>query len=257
MKTLKLFWSASMQAEMEYRMNFVLAALNSVGTVASGLFGLYLFYRKDPNALGGWSQYEALTVLGLFTILQGVTRSLLNPNLTRIVQYVFDGTLDFVLLKPLDSQFWLSLRNVAPWGIPDVILGCALLVYAGVHMDVGPWQYLWGIVPVVLAVVVLYSLWFVFAGLSIWYVKVWNATEVLRGLLEAGRFPIDAFPLGVGVFFKFVVPVAFMTTIPAQAIMGKAGANWIVAEFAIALGLFLFSRYFWRYALKYYTSASS
>lgn len=257
LKTLRLFWSASMAAEMEYRLNFVLATLNSLLGLVGGVFGLFLFYRKDDYALGGWSHEQALVVLGLFTIMQGVTKSLLDPNLSRLVHYVWEGTLDFVLLKPIDSQFWLSMRNAAPWGIPDLLFGCGLLVYAGVRMDVSPLHYLAGVAPVMLAVVVLYSLWFVFASLSIWYVKIWNVTEVLRGLLEAGRFPIDAFPFGVGVFFKFILPVAFMTTVPAQVIIGDAGAAWMAGEVAVAVGLFLFARWFWRFALRFYTSASS
>ena len=38
----------------------------------------------------------------------------LRPNLGAIVTHVREGTLDFVLLKPIDSQFWLSLRTLSP-----------------------------------------------------------------------------------------------------------------------------------------------
>jgi len=108
---------------MEYRVNFAISALNAVGAAAVGFFGLGLFYRADDHALGGWSWDQALAVLGMFEILRGVTTCLLDPNLTRIVRYVYEGTLDFVLLKPIDSQFWLSTRNASPWGIPDMLIG--------------------------------------------------------------------------------------------------------------------------------------
>lgn len=256
-KTLRLFWSTAVAAEMEYRVNFVLSALNAVGAAAVGLFGLELLYSHNDNALGGWSWEQALVVLGLFEILRGVTTSFLDPNLTRIVRYVYEGTLDFVLLKPMDSQFWLSTRNVSPWGIPDMLIGLGILIFAGVRLDVPFGMYFVGLIPVGLALLVLYSLWFVFASFSIWYVKIWNATEVLRGLLEAGRYPRAAFPGFVQIFFTFVVPVAFMTTVPAEVLMGEATVTWMIAEAAIAIGLFMFSRVFWRFALRYYTSASS
>lgn len=242
---------------MEYRVNFVLSALNAVGATAVGLFGLELLYNNNENALGGWSWEQALAVLGLFEILRGVTTSFLDPNLTRIVRYVYEGTLDFVLLKPMDSQFWLSTRNVSPWGIPDMLIGLGILIFAGVRMDVPFGMYFVGLIPVALGMLVLYSLWFIFASFSIWYVKIWNATEVLRGLLEAGRYPRAAFPGFVQIFFTFVVPVAFMTTVPAEVLMGEATVTWMIAEAVIAIGLFLFSRIFWRFALRYYTSASS
>ena len=40
---LKLFWGAAIAAELEYRINFVLAALSSLGNLAGSLFGLFLF----------------------------------------------------------------------------------------------------------------------------------------------------------------------------------------------------------------------
>ena len=255
-RTLRLFWSAAIGAEMEYRINFTLAALNSIGGLAGGIFALDLFYRNGAQ-LGNWSWEQALVVFGLFTLLNGVSLSFLNPNLNRIVEYVHQGTLDFVLLKPIDSQFWLSLRNASPWGVPDMVFGLGVITYAGLKMGVGAGAYLVGIVPVLLAVIVLYSLWFIFASLSIWYVKVWNATEVLRSLLDAGRFPVTAFPMAVRIFFTVIVPVAFLTTVPAELMMGQAGAKWLAIEGAIAIGLFLFTRLFWKFALRYYTSASS
>ncbi len=256
LRTLRLFWSTSLAAEMEYRANFTLAALTSLGSLVGGLFTLDLFYRNGAR-LGGWLWEEALVVFALFTLLTGFSSVILSPNLSRIVEHVHRGTLDFVLLKPVDSQFWVSLRNASPWGLPDILLGLGLLVYAGMALDVSPVMMLLGVAPVLLAVVVLYSLWFVFGSLAIWYVKIWNVTEVLRGLLEAGRFPIAAFPAGVRVFFTVVVPVAFLTSVPAELMIGRGSAAWLAAEAAIAVGLFLFTRWFWRFALRYYTSASS
>jgi ABC-2 type transport system permease protein len=49
---------------------------------------------------------------------------------------------------------------------------------------------------------------------SIWFVKIYNVTEVLRGLLEAGRYPIVAYLAAYRFFCTFMMPVAFLTTIP-------------------------------------------
>lgn len=256
LQTWRRFWSASIAAEMEYRINFLLAALNGLGGLAGGLFGLDLFYRHGAS-LGDWTWDEALTVFGLFIFLNGITASILTPNLTRIVEYVHRGTLDFVLLKPIDSQFWLSLRNATPWGLPDMFFGLTILVIAAVRRDSPAMDVMLGLIPLGLAVVVLYSLWFIVGCLSIWYVKVWNATEVLRTFLDAGRYPASAFPVAMRVFFTFIVPVAFMTTIPAQVMLGQSQPHWIIAQAAVAIGLFIFTRFFWRFALRFYTSASS
>ena len=95
------------------------------------------------------------------------------------------------------------------------------------------------------------------ATTSIWFVKTWNATEVLRATLTAGRYPITAYPQTLRVFFTVVVPVAFLTTIPAVALLGRASAGWVAGSLLAAVLSLILSRLFWRQALRHYTSASS
>lgn len=255
-QVLRLFWSAAIAAELEYRLNFIIAALSSLCGLAGSLFGLFLFYRTGYT-FAGWAWEEALIVLGIFTVLQGFSSTFLGPNLNHIVQHVQQGTLDFILLKPINSQFWLSTRTLSPWGMPDLVFGFLLIGYAGSKLQVSLGDYLWGLLPLVFGLMILYSLWFMLGATSIWFVKIYNVTEVLRGLLEAGRFPMVAYPAAYRFFFTFVVPVAFLTTIPAEALLGRAEVTWILGAAILALLLLFVARWFWQFALRFYTSASS
>ncbi|GAA6624056.1 ABC transporter permease [Scytonema sp. NUACC26] len=256
LRVLTLFWSAAIAAELEYRINFLLAALSSLGNMVGSLFGLFLFYRNGYR-FAGWSWEAALLVLGIFTLLQGFSATFLAPNLNRIVRHVQEGTLDFVLLKPIRSQFWLSTHTVSPWGLPDVIFGSIIIGYAGQQLGLGINDYLKSAIPLFSGFVILYSLWFMLGATSIWFVKIYNVTEVLRGLLEAGRYPMVAYPTAFRFFFTFVVPVAFLTTIPAEAMLGRSQISGMLAAGVLALVLFFISTRFWRFALRFYTSASS
>ncbi|QKD84107.1 ABC transporter permease [Thermoleptolyngbya sichuanensis A183] len=256
LRVLGLFWETAIAAELEYRINFVLATLSSLGSLAGSLFGLFLFYRTGYS-FQGWSWEEALVVLAMFTLLQGFSATFLSPNLSQIVKQVQLGTLDFVLLKPISAQFWLSTRTVSPWGIPDLMFGLIMLGYAGSRLGLPVGVYGIGAIALALGLVTLYSLWFILGATSIWFVKVYNVTEVLRGLLEAGRFPTAAYPAAYRFFFTFIVPVAFLTTIPAEALLGRTAWGWIGASAGLAIALFLFAQQFWRFALRFYTSASS
>ncbi|MBE9062955.1 ABC-2 family transporter protein [cf. Phormidesmis sp. LEGE 11477] len=255
-RVLKLFWQVTIAAELEYRVNFVIAVISSIGGLAGSLFGLFLFYRTDYT-FPGWLWSEALVVLGIFTILQGVAATFLVPNLNKIVSYVQEGTLDFVLLKPVSSQFWLSTHTVSLWGLPDLIFGLVIVFYAGRQVGLSALDYLAMLPPLGFGILSLYSLWFILGATSIWFVKIYNVTEVLRSLLEAGRFPIEGYPAAYRVFFTFIIPVAFLTTVPAKTMMGRSEPTWLLGSALLALILFQFSRWFWRFALRFYTSASS
>ena len=131
---------------MEYRVNFVLATLTSLGNLLGSVFGLFLFYRTGYT-FKGWSWEEALVVLGIFTVLEGFSTTFLAPNLNRIVSQVQQGTLDFVLLKPISSQFWLSTNTISPWGLPDLVFGIVLIIYAGGRLGLKISDYFLSTVP--------------------------------------------------------------------------------------------------------------
>lgn len=253
---LRLFWGTAIAAELEYRLNFLISTLSSLGSLIGSLFGLFLFYGSGYQ-FQDWSWEESLVVLGIFTLFQGFSATVLAPNLNKIVTQVQEGTLDFVLLKPISSQFWLSARILSPWGFPDLLFGTIMILYAGLQLGLSPWAYLSGVPTLLFGFLSLYSLWFILGATSIWFVKIYNVTEVLRGLLDAGRFPIAAYPMAYRIFFTFVIPVAFLTTIPAQVVLGQGQVAWWIGSAGLAIALLQISHLFWQFALRFYTSASS
>ncbi len=256
-RSLRSFWSTSLAAELEYPLNAAIELVSVLGNLAGSLFVLQLLFAGGTS-LGGWSWNGALVVLGFYTLLDGITTCVLQPNLSRIVNHVQTGTLDYVLLKPIDSQFWLSTRTVSPWGLPAILAALALIAWAAAGCGLPSAQLVLLCLALLLAsLVILYSLWFVLAALSIWFVKVWNATEVLRQTLVAGRYPVSAYPPALRLVFTFVLPVAFLTTVPAEALLGRGSVVWTGGSLLAAGLCFAGSRLLWRHAQRFYTSASS
>ncbi|KZR77105.1 ABC transporter permease [Prochlorococcus marinus] len=256
--SLKRFWGTALAGQLEYQVNMLIDLVAMVGSLAGSIFVLSVFFGQGRE-LGGWSWEAALVVQGIYTFLDGVSSTWLRPNLGAIVTHVREGTLDFVLLKPIDSQFWVSLRIMAPEGLPEMWLGLVLIVWAasraGASFSLG--TVLVAVLMLCVGGVILYALWFVIAATSIWFVKTWNATEVLRAVLASGRFPVSAYPPTLRLVFTLVLPVAFLTTVPAEVILGRAAMPMLALGLFLAVIFFVGSRAFWLFALRYYTSASS
>jgi ABC-2 type transport system permease protein len=255
-RVLKRFWFTSLASEMEYRANFVTASLYALGQMAGTLLTINILYSKNYR-FAGWSRDESYLVVALFSLLDGITSSALSPNLSRIVQHVQRGTMDFILLKPLDAQMQLSTRNLTPWGFPNMVFAVALVAYAGPRIPLAWYAYPLGVVSVGLSILILYSLWFMVAATTIWFTKIWNATEVLRSFTEAGKYPVTAYHPAVGFFLTFILPIAFLTTIPAELMRHPEAPRFLLIEALLAAGLLIISRLFWKWALRFYTSASS
>ena len=110
---------------------------------------------------------------------------------------------------------------------------------------------------IICSICILYSLWFFISTTTIWFVKTWNATEVLRSFLYVGRFPLNSFSFSLRIFFSVFIPIAFLTTIPSEAFLGLSQLWKILLEVIVAAVFLLTSRKFWLFALKFYSSASS
>jgi ABC-2 type transport system permease protein len=254
---IRIFTGASISAQMEYRANFIVSIVSAVLASGGALFGLSIL-TSDGQPVGGWSFREACVVVGVFTLVQGFIGACLYPNLNKIGESIRLGTMDFTLLKPIDSQFLVSTRNINVFRLSDVCIGLGVITWAA-----------WGMPGVTLgggaagaallgaALMLVYSIWFLLTTTAFWFVKVENITELFNGLFRAGQFPVSSFPGWVRLVFTAVVPVAFITTVPAEAIIGRLSAVNAGVSSIIALAALAFSRWMWARAIGSYTSASS
>ena len=252
------FLHTSLASELEYKTNILIDLITAILSLVGSIFLLSIFFQNTNN-IGGWDFGQALIIQGIYTILNGITNTWFNPNLTEIVKHIREGTLDFVLLKPIDSQFFISLKKIAPSGLLEIMLGFCLLIYCirinQINLNFN--LLLLIAVTIFCSICILYSLWFFISTTTIWFVKTWNATEVLRSFLYIGRFPLSSFSFSLRIFFSVFIPLAFLTTIPSEVFLGIATLWKIILEVAVATLFLLTSRKFWLFGLKFYTSASS
>ena len=252
------FIHTALASELEYKTNILIDLLTAILSLIGSIFLLSIFFQNQGN-IGGWEFDQALIIQGIYTILNGVTNTWFNPNLTEIVKHIREGTLDFVLLKPIDSQFFISLKKINPSGFLEIMLGLCLLIYCirinQINLNLS--FLVLCLITIICSICILYSLWFFISTTTIWFVKTWNATEVLRSFLYIGRFPLNSFSFSLRIFFSVLIPIAFITTIPSEVFLGLSQFWKILLELIVALVFLFTSRKFWLFALRFYSSASS
>lgn len=257
-RLLSIFYRNSLYAEMEYRANFVANVLMSAFWLAFAILGLQVFfYHRDQ--IGAWGYFEAMLVVGFFSFFNGFIEALLQPNMSRIIEQIRLGTFDFVLTKPVNSQFMASLRHLSIWKLADVAMGLGICVYAAARLSLSPSiaDLIAAAAFVLCGTVILYSIWLMMVTLAFWFVRIDNISELFSAIYETGRFPVSVYPSWMRGVLTFVVPIAFITTFPAAALLGRAAPLLLVAAFALAAGLFWACVCFWRFAVRRYSSASS
>jgi ABC-2 type transport system permease protein len=248
---------ASALLAMQYRADFLLDGFVEVFWMATALVPLYVVFRIRPEIAPRWGFGEALMVMGWFTFLQGVLEGAINPSLVTVVEHIRKGTLDFVLLKPADAQFLVSTARFQPWRSINVLT--AVIVFAWGFRVLGrgptPAAIATAALAMIAAVIVLYSLWMLTVSAAFYVVRVDNLSQLFAAIFDAARWPVDVFRGVVHVVFTFVVPLALMTTYPAEALLGRLEPLTLAGALAGAVVSFAVARAVWQASISKYTSA--
>lgn len=258
LRLLTIFWRYSILKEMEYRVNFLTNAFMSVFWLAWGVIGATIFFAHRDQ-VGGWTYNQVLIVLGLFSIFTGIMEAFFRPNIMAMIEAVRDGTFDFVLVKPVNAQFYSSFHALTMWRLVDVFAGSGLIVYALYQMQITPTplQIFQFAGLLLIALVIVYCIWLAMMTMSFWFVKVDNLAELFYSFYEAARFPITVYNGWLRVALTFIIPIAFITTIPASALLGLLETNQIAIGVTLALLLLFGTNRLWNFAIRSYASASS
>jgi ABC-2 type transport system permease protein len=244
--------------ELQYRVNFFVSLLQMAIALVTGLVVLALVYSHTQE-LNGWTQPELLCVLGVQIIMGGLIRSSIQPNMTRLIEEVRDGKLDFILTKPEDSQMLVSVREVRIWQVVDVISG-AIVLGVGltrISSGVGPADALAFAVALVLGALLIYCFWLVLATAAFWVVNMWHAVELFDGVFQTGRWPIGIYPPWLRLGVTFLVPIAFAVTVPAEALTSRLDWQTLLLAVVFCAVAFVLTRRFWRFGLSRYSGASA
>jgi ABC-2 type transport system permease protein len=261
MKYLRLlgaFFRVGIMGELAYRVNFFWQLFQSLLSLVISLVGLGVIFSYT-NTLGGWRPDEILALVGVYFLVGGLIGLVVQPAMEQFIESVRDGTLDFTLTKPEDAQLIVSIRRVEIWRLIDIGLGLAVLATALIRLGekVGGWQAGMFILMLIAGAVIIYSFFLILATLSFWFVRVENILVIFQSMYEAGRWPISLYPGWLRYGLTFIIPVAFATTVPAEALTGRLTWETLLGAVVLAVVLLAVSRVFWRVGLRHYSGTSA
>jgi ABC-2 type transport system permease protein len=258
LRLLWLFLRLGAQQELAYRGNLGAQALLSGTNLVALLAFVALVYGRT-DSLAGWRPPELLALWGVFQVLSGLLGAIVQPSLQRLVEDVHRGTFDHTLAKPVDAQLLASIQQVQVWRLLDTALGVALLALAVATLPsrVGPAQALAFVVALLLGGAMVYACCLALATLAFWLLRIENVLLAFLTFWEAGRWPVTLYPQWLRIGLTFVIPVAFATTVPAEALSGRLTPATLLAGAALAGGFLVASRRLWLRGLRRYAGASA
>jgi ABC-2 type transport system permease protein len=259
LRLLRVQLRMSATTAMQYRTEFLLKGVMAIFWIGVTLAPLHMVFTQR-HSVAGWTYEEALVVLGWFALLKAVLEGGVTPSLTAVVEGVRNGALDFVLLKPADAQFLVSTAKFEPWRSVDLV--GAALIFGYAFQKLGRWpapgEVLIAAMLLLMAVLLLYSIWILVVSASFWVVRMDNLSYLFGSIFDAARWPIEAFKSpALRWIFTYIFPLALMTTFPAKALLGKLDPGSAGLALLGGVAFAVLARLVWTRAVRFYTSASS
>lgn len=255
-----LFIRAAVQAELAYRANFWINLLTSALNLVTAVVGLQVLFGQ-VQAIRGWDFAATLALLGVYLVISALRQVCLGPSLESLAGMdgeLWTGRFDFTLLRPVDVQFLASFRAWRPFALIDLGLGLAVLVWAVVQAGGALTLPRVGVFCLALAagVILIYALLLAFSALVFW-APGFLFTWVFDALIQLARYPVGIYPNGLRWLLTWLVPVGLITTLPAEALAGRAALPAVLGGLVFALAALAAASALFRGGVKRYASASS
>ncbi len=247
----------NLSALLTYRINFVNNLLASIGWGATSLLTVYLLTAKITGAYG-WKREELLLFNGIYGVVIGLFHMFISVNMGRLSRVIHMGELDAILVKPLDSQFAVSLWQINFATVARILMAALFSVW--VIGSLGVTVTAEAAAAFVLlsgaTLLLLYSLWFLILTNLIWFTNLSNLVLFMYSFESMARFPKEMLMQLSSVLFVTVFPLAIAVNTPARALIGKMNVTDSLLLLLLSVAFFAASRAYWKFALRYYTSAS-
>lgn len=264
-RVLLTFARNSLVRDMTFRANFIIECVSSLTWMAMNL-GYYLLIYQFTSNIAGWGRYEFFIFLATTLFINSLVQAFFMPNCEEFSELIRTGGLDFALLKPIDTQFLVSLNKVNWSSLSNFAFAACLLAYGVANLPQYPSLAQILLFPLYIGcgVAIMYSLMITLSATSVWLGRNQTLYDFWFYITNFSRYPMEIYRGAVGdplrLLFTFVLPVLIVVNVPAQ-LMAKplAAQNWPLAGFALlaAAGSLWVSRVIFRRAMLSYRSASS
>jgi ABC-2 type transport system permease protein len=253
-----LFFKISILNEMQYRANFFTEIVQSILSTLLALGGLAIVF-DHTTTLNGWTSADLLAIVGIYFFFGGLIRTAIQPSMQRLMQDIREGTLDYAIIKPIETQFYISFREIKIWKVLDIVIGIALffIALARMHVELDPANLLVFVVLLVSGGLIVYSFWLMLATITFWFIRVDNILVIFQTMYEAGRWPVRIYPAWMQFILTFIVPVAFAVTVPVEAMTDRLSLETFLLSIGLAFAMLFISHRFWRLGIRSYSGASA
>jgi ABC-2 type transport system permease protein len=252
------FLRFSFSRAMEFRFDFFFRVGMDTLWYSHHLAFFWILYRHTP-LLGGWTVDQMYVFAGGVFLMDAVQMTMVSNNTWMLPIIVNKGDLDYYLVRPVSSLFFLSLRDFAANSFINLLMAIGLLSWALARYPgpLGAGAIAMFIGLLLMGTLLHVALHMIFIIPVFWMHASGGLRELFWSLDRYTQRPHGIFTGWVRKMLVSLLPFALIVSYPTMALFD--GLTWsLFAHMAgVTAAAFLFMVWLWTRGLKAYASASS
>lgn len=251
------FLRFSFSRAMEFRFDFFFRIGMDVLWYGVNFLFFWLLFRHT-GLFGGWTYDQILVFMGGVFVADAVQMTVLSNNMWMFPILINKGDLDFYLVRPVSTIFFVSLRDFAANSFVNLLMAISILAWMLVRypapLGAGPVAIFAGLLAV--GILLHYALQMLFLIPTFWMHASGGLREIFWSIDQVTSRPGGIFTGWVRRLLISILPFALIVTYPTRALFEPPGPLALhligatAGAFVVMLGL-------WRRGLRAYASASS
>jgi len=255
----KSFFAMYLKSRLIYKADFVLGFCSQlINLIFSVAFISLLFTQVE--SIQGWTFNEILLLAGFSGVILNLHHVFFFALYSLGENYILSGNMDRYLVRPLNVLFQVFAQYIADDNISKLLANTVIIGYAWsqIGLALTPMKILYGFTAVITGVMVIASIFLVFATTAFWTGRSKAVFWLFFRVSDFRKYPYSIFSQPVQLLLITLIPIAFTSFFPTTFLLGIAEWRaWQIATLIVGPLFYFFAYKFWKFGLSKYSSTGS
>ena len=252
------FLRFSFSRAMEFRIDFLFRIfMDSCWYAIHMAFFVVLF--RFTQTLGSWNMDQIYIFAATVFVMDAVQMTLFSNNIWMFPIAVNKGDLDYHLVRPVSSLFFVSLRDFAANSFVNLLIAAGILIWAIARYPepLGAGRIALFVLLQLFGVFLFYALSMIATIPVFWLHSRSGVRELFWSLQRFSLRPHRIYTGWVGRVLVSGLPFAFIASYPCMVLFEGPTLTGMLHATGVVAGAFALVLAMWSRALRVYASASS
>ncbi|MDR2044206.1 MAG: ABC-2 family transporter protein [Clostridium sp.] len=243
---------------MQYKINFFIRSIYELMETATTLLYFCIVLGKVGN-IAGWSIGQLVFITIYAFLIDSLCTLLFIGGMSSIPPQIEEGKFDLMLLKPINTQYYIFFHRPNPAQIFNTIIGIVGLIFTTVyyHISQDIYSVFLFVVSTLSSMVIMYCVLSIIIHLSFWFIRIGNLWSIVFTFHMAATRPAAIYNKGMKIFMTLIIPSIVVLNVPVEIISNNKDNLLCYISLPVALVFLILNHVVSQAGLKRYTSAGS